>query len=79
MTAENKLVTGGRNRGLDSIETPHGSVEAALRLGGFFSYAASFFVAALVASWGRFSAENRKILEERHVDMRIDGRARQDV
>lgn len=74
MTAENKnslLVVG--TVAFDSIETPHGSVDAAL--GGsatFFSYAASFFVAPrLVSVVGEdFPAENRKILEERHVYMR---------
>jgi cytidine kinase len=56
----------------DSIETPHGVVDDAL--GGsatFFSYAASFFVPPrLVSVVGEdFPAENRRILEERKVDL----------
>ncbi len=57
----------------DSIETPHGSIDDAL--GGsatFFSYAASFFVAPrLVSVVGEdFPEANRRLLEERKVDMR---------
>ncbi|CAN5226475.1 PfkB family carbohydrate kinase [soil metagenome] len=57
----------------DSIETPHGSIDDAL--GGsatFFSYAASFFIAPrLVSVVGEdFPDENRKLLEDRKVDMR---------
>jgi sugar/nucleoside kinase (ribokinase family) len=57
----------------DSIETPNGAVEDAL--GGsatFFSYAASFFIAPrLVSVVGEdFPAANRRLLEDRHVDMR---------
>jgi sugar/nucleoside kinase (ribokinase family) len=57
----------------DSIETPHGTVDDAL--GGsatFFSYAASFFIPPrLVSVVGEdFPAANRRILEERQVDMR---------
>lgn len=57
----------------DSIETPHGSIDNAL--GGsatFFSYAASFFIPPrLVSVVGEdFPAANRRVLEERNVDMR---------
>lgn len=57
----------------DSIETPTGSVDDVL--GGsasFFSYAASFFVPPrLVGVVGEdFPDENRRILEDRKVDMR---------
>lgn len=57
----------------DSIETPHGAVDDAL--GGsatFFSYAASYFIAPRLVSvvGDDFPAANRRILEERNVDMR---------